>query len=253
MLETHHCTHTTIQQLQAHAKNRKKATHGSSSSTVNISSYKRHKKKGYEDLLSLSSPVHAACFSCINSEEKRSNLGRDYQIEFQHACLLFGYYVAMGCEHKLTVAKKDFTGFFRRHDLIAPSVGRVVGLASPLSQVSQTKFRTRMAGVTIQHGTCRNAGPFWEAVRDSSEHLCLVLPKTRISIPSLHLKREGKRKEAVTPPMKSLLHLLSFPHTMWCAKGRSWHVFLLKPAETSTVKKLHDLYNNTLLHVGGTW
>lgn len=99
-------THTTIQQLQAHAKNREKATKGSSS-IVNIFKLQVTQKGG---LQGPAVTLKQGCTLQLNqSRRKREQFGHGMPKRIS-ACLLVLW--LLGREHKLMVAKKDLAGYF---------------------------------------------------------------------------------------------------------------------------------------------
>lgn len=103
----------------------------------------------------------------MKGEKIREQFGRGLSKRISVCTLVFRL---LGCEHKLTVAKKDFTGFSSE---TRPDCPKRPYFLDPRKQNFECEWR----GVTIQHGTCRNAGPVQKAVRDCSEHLCLVRPE----------------------------------------------------------------------------
>lgn len=142
-------THTTIQQLQAHAENREKATKGSSS-IVNISKL-RETQKGRLQGPASTLKQGASCLLQLNQPKKikEKQFGRG-QLKRISACTLV--FRLLGCEHKLTVAKKDFTGFFSETRPDCPKRWQSSGpsLANKTLNVSGGGSRYNMALAGIQ-------------------------------------------------------------------------------------------------------
>lgn len=137
------------------------------------------------------------------------------------ACLLVLW--LLGREHKLMVAKKDLAGyfffFFRRHDLIAPNVGRVVGLTSLPSSLANETSNVSGGG---SHNTTWHLQECRSLPRSRKRLLSALVFGTADDQDIRHVnapKCGGKTKEVATAPTKPLLQLFSFPCTTCAPKA----------------------------------
>lgn len=182
-------THTTIQQLQAHAENREKATKGSSS-IVNIFKL-RVTRKGRVQGPASTLKQGARCLFQLNQlierkkkkKKRESSLGVDCQKRISVCTLVFRL---LGCvSTNWRWQRKTLQISLGRHDLIAPSV--------PLPRSSQTELRMWVVG---GHNTAWHLQECRSHPKSRERLLrALVFGTTRTSVMSLHLSAGERQRK----------------------------------------------------------